>query len=166
MVKLHKQAKNKKSRITFVATFIVLIVVLSISMVLLMQKSERVEDRELENYVEMYLKKYKEVVEDNLHLVHDIKHVFFKYNNNPKAIYGVVSKNHGAAIVLKYNVTGETYWNIRVIDKPIEYYFWPNMSSDLSNLKIVKIASGESPYVLNSQISVKNFALLLVSEGA
>lgn len=166
MVKLLKKPKNKKSRIMFMATFIVLIMVLSISMVLLMQKPERVEDKELENYVETYLKKYKEVVEDNLHLVHDIEHVFFKYNNNPKAVYGVISKNHGAAIVLKYDATEEIYWNIRVIDKPIEYYFWPNMSSDLSNLKIVKIASSESPYVLNSQISIKNFALLLVSEEA
>ncbi len=49
-----------------------------------MQKTERVNDKELENYVEAYLKKYKEVVEDNLHLVHDIEHVFFKYNNNLK----------------------------------------------------------------------------------
>jgi hypothetical protein len=39
------------------------------------------------------------------------------------------------------------------------------MPSDLSNLKIVKIVSSDSPYVLNSQIIIKNFALLLANEG-
>jgi len=131
-----------------------------------MQENERVNNEDLKNYVEAYLRKYKEVVEDNLSLVHDIKHVFFKYNNYPKAVYGVISKNHGAAIVLKYDATEKNLWNITLIDKPIEYYFWPNMSSDLSSLKIIKIASSDSPYVLNSQISIKNFALILVSEGA
>jgi len=114
----------------------------------------------------LILENTRKFVEDNLSLVHDIKHVFFKYNNYPKAIYGVISKNHGAAIVLKYDTAEKIFWNITLIDKPIEYYFWPNMSSDLSSLKIIKIASSDSPYVLDSQISIKNFALILVSEGA
>ena len=163
MIRLIK-TKNRKSHIIFLATLIV--VTILIIWVSLMQKIERVNDKELENYVEAYLKKYKEVVEDNLHLVHDIEHVFFKYNNNPKVVYGIISKNRGTAIVLKYDATEKVCWDIKVIDRPIEYYFWPNMSSDSSNLKIVKIASSDSPYVLDSQISIKNFALLLVSEGA
>jgi hypothetical protein len=40
------------------------------------------------------------------------------------------------------------------------------MPSNLSNLKVVKIMSNEFPYILNSQIIIKNFALLLVSEKA
>jgi len=48
-------------------------------MVLLMQETERVDNEDLKNYVEAYLRKYKEVVEDNLNLVDDIEHVFFKY---------------------------------------------------------------------------------------
>jgi len=143
---------------------------LTISMVLLMHKPDRADEKDLESYAKAYLKKYKEVVEDNSLLLQGLEHVFFKYNNNPKAVYGVISKNHGAAIVFKYNSTEEAYWNYRLIDEPIEYYFWPNMSSDLSNLKIVKIArpraSSEFPYVLNSQISIKNSALLLVNEKA
>jgi len=148
------------------AMLIILFMTLIFMTVFLMGKVNRVDEKELKNYVESYLKKYKEVVEENLHLVHDIEYVFFKYNNNPKAIYGVISKNHGAAIVIKYDATEDVYWNIKIIDRPVEYYFWPNMSSDLNQLKIVKIASNESPYILDSQISIKNFALLLVSEGA
>ena len=41
--------------------------------------AERVNNEDLKNYVEAYLRKYKEVVEDNLNLVDDIEHVFFKY---------------------------------------------------------------------------------------
>jgi len=166
LIKLLKNLKIKQSQTLFVAAFIVLITVLIIGMVLLMRKPERVNNNELENYAKAYLKKYKEVVKDNFNLVHDIEHVFFKYNNNPKAVYGIISENHGTAIILEYDETEETYWNISVIDKPVEYYFWPNMPSDLSNLSIVKIESSESPYVLDSQVSIKNSALLLVSEGA
>jgi len=81
MIRLLKTKKGRR-RIIFLATLIV--VTILIIWVSLMQKTERVNDKELENYVEAYLKKYKEVVEDNLHLVHDIEHVFFKYNNNLK----------------------------------------------------------------------------------
>jgi len=151
--------------------FVVLLVALLISSLVLFviistQKSERVNEKELEDYVEAYLRKYKEIVEDNFHLVHDSEHIFFKYNNDPNSIYGVISKSHGAAIVLNYDTTEETYWDIRVIDKAIEYHFWPNMSSNLDDLEIIKVLSSESPYVLDSQIGIKNFGLLLVSEGA
>ncbi|MEM3550861.1 MAG: hypothetical protein QXQ94_05730 [Candidatus Bathyarchaeia archaeon] len=130
-----------------------------------MPKSEVVSERELKGYVETYLRKYKEIAEENLNLIHDIGHVFFKYNNIPKEVYGVVSKNHGAAVAFKYDsTTNETLWDYKLIDKSIEYHFWPNMSSDLSNLKVVKIVGSESPYVLDSQIGIKNFALLSVSE--
>ena len=149
---------------------VILLVVLLTSIVsfaiLSTPKSERVDEKELEGYVKAYLKEYKEIVEDNFHLVHDIEHIFFKYNNNPNRIYGSISKNHGAAIVLNYDTTEETYWDIRVIDEEIEYHFWPNMSSNLDDLEIIKIMSSESPYVLDSQIKIRNFGLLLVSEGA
>ena len=158
------KTKIRKRHIILLATLItVSLLIIGVS---LTQKNGIMSEKELENYVEAYLKKYKEVVEDNLHLVHDIENVFFKYNNNPRVVYGVISKDHGAAVVLKYEATEKVFWNIKVIDKPLEFYFWPNMSSDLNNLKIVKIASSDSPYVLNSQISIKNLALLLVSEGA
>jgi hypothetical protein len=88
-----------------------------------MRLSEIVGKKELENYVKAYLKKYKEIVEDNFPLIHDIKYVFFKYNNNPKEVYGIISKNHGTAVVIKYDSKGEIHWDIRTIDKPIEYYF-------------------------------------------
>jgi hypothetical protein len=158
------KSKKRKRNIIFLAILIVAII--SVIWVPSMQKNEVVNEMELKDYVKAYLGKYKEIVEANLHLVHDIKQIFFKYNSNPKIVYGIISKNHGAAVVLKYDTAENVYWDIKVIDKPIEYYFWPNMSSELSNLKIVKIASSESAYVLNSQISIKNFALLLVSEGA
>lgn len=149
---------------------VILLVVLLTSIVsfaiLSMQKPERVNEKELEGYVKAYLQEYKEIVEDNFHLVHDIEHIFFKYNNNPNEIYGYISKNHGAAIVLNYDTSEETYWDIRVIDKAIEYHFWSNMSSNLDDLEIIKILGSESPYVLDSQIKIRNFGLLLVSEGA
>ena len=160
---LKSLGNKKKVWTTFIVVSTILLIV-ALSVVLPMQKSERVDGEELENYARAYLKKYREVVEDNFHLVHDIEHVFFKYNNNPKVVYCVISRTHGAAILFKYNTTERTYWNIKVIDKPIEYYFWPNMSDDLSNLKIVKIIKSDSPYVLNSQINIKNFALLLVDK--
>lgn len=134
--------------------------------VLSTRKAEIVNEKELEGYVETYLKKYKEIVEDNFHLVHDNEHIFFKYNNDPNSIYGAISKSHGAAIVLDYNATAETYSDIRVIDKAIEYRFWPNMSSNLDDLEIIKVLGSESPYVLDSQIRIRNFGLLLVSDGA
>lgn len=68
---------------------LILLVVLLTSVasfaILSTQKPERVNEKELEGYVKAYLKKYKEIVEDNFNLVHDIEHVFFKYNNNPRA---------------------------------------------------------------------------------
>ena len=152
-------------------TYLVILLVVFLTSVvsfaiLSMPKPERVNEKELESYVEAYLKEYKEVVEDNFHLVHDIEHIFFKYNNNPKRIYGAVSQNHGAAIVLDYDTTEEPYWDVKVIDKAIEYYFWPNMSSNLKDLEVIKIIGSESPYVLDSQIRIRNFGLLLVSERA
>jgi len=125
-----------------------------------------VDGKDLEKYVEYYLGKYREVVEENLNLVHDVKHVFFKYNNSPKAVYGIISKTHGAAVVLKYDETEKAYWNVVVIDMPVEYYFWSNMSKDLKNLRVIKVVGSDSPYVLDSQIIIRNFGLLLVSEGA
>ena len=125
-----------------------------------------VNEAELKNYVEAYLKKYKEIVEENLHLVHNIKHVFFKYNNNPKKVLGLISRSHGAAVILKYETPGiyrTTYWEIKVIDEPIEYHFWPNMSTNLDTLNIIRIV-GNKVYILNSQISIKNFALLIVNK--
>jgi hypothetical protein len=153
------KTKIRKRHIILLATLItVSLLIIGVS---LTQKNGVVSEKELENYVVAYLRKYKEVVEDNLHLVHDIENIFFKYNNNPRVVYGVISKDHGAAIVLKYEATEKVFWNIKVIDKPLEFYFWPNMSSDLNNLKIVKIASSDSPYVLNSQISIKNFCVAI-----
>jgi len=133
---------------------------------LLPQKTERVDNKDLEKYVKCYLEKYREVVEENFNLVHDIKHVFFKYNNSPKAVCGIISKTHGAAVVLKYDEMEKAYWNVIVIDMPIEYYFWPNMSKELEELKVIKVVDSDSPYILNSQIIIRNFGLLLVSEGA
>ena len=124
------------------------------------------DGKDLEKYVEYYLGKYREVVEENLNLVHDVKHVFFKYNNSPKAVYGIISKTHGAAVVLKYDETEKAYWNVVVIDMPVEYYFWPNMSKELKNLIVIKVVGSDSLYVLDSQIIIRNFGLLLVSEGA
>jgi len=149
---------------------VILLVVLLTSVVsfaiLSTPKSERVNEKELESYVKAYLKKYKEIVEDNFNLVHDIQHIFFKYNNSPSRIHGCISKNRGAAIVLNYDTTEETCWDIRAIDEAIEYHFWSNMSSNLDDLEIIKILKSESPYVLDSQIKIRNFGLLLVSEGA
>lgn len=149
---------------------VILLVVLVTSVVsfviLSTPKPERVTKKELENYVRAYLEEYEEIVEDNFHLVGDIEHIFFKYNNYPNRIGGSISRNHGAAIVLDYDATEETYWDINVIDKAIEYHFWPNMSSNLDELEIIKILSSDSPYVLDSQIRIRNFGLLLVSEGA
>jgi len=51
-----------------------------------MQAPERVDEKELKEYVIAYLSKYRELVEENFHLVHDIEHVFFKYNNYPLAV--------------------------------------------------------------------------------
>jgi len=44
-----------------VVTLILLVVVLVIGMVSLMQENERVNNEDLKNYVEAYLRKYKEV---------------------------------------------------------------------------------------------------------
>jgi len=166
MNKLSKKYRDKKKVYLVIIFIVILIISANGSMKLITQKSKRVKDTDLRRYVEEYLKKYKEIVEENLPLVHNIQHVFFKYNNNPSIIYGIISKRHGAGIILRYDAIGGTHWRNEIIDQPIEYYFWPNMSSDYSNLKIVKIVGSDSPYILNQQISIKNFALLIVSEKA
>jgi len=59
-------------RLKFVVIFIVLIAVLITGVMLLPQKTERVDNKDLEKYVKCYLEKYREVVEENFNLVHDI----------------------------------------------------------------------------------------------
>lgn len=158
--------KRRYVVILLVVLLTICVIVFVVSLAILSDQRVLVNEKELEGYVEAYLKEYKDIVEANFLLVHDIEHIFFKYNNNPNRISGFISKNHGAAIVLDYDATERTYLDIRVIDTAIEYHFWPNMSSNLDDLEIIKILSSESPYVLDSQIRIRNFGLLLVSEGA
>ncbi len=169
---LRKKAETGRTRVirdrrTYLVILLVVFLASTVSFAILsMPKPERVTEEELESYIEAYFKEYKEVVENNFHLVHDVEHIFFKYNNNPSTINVVISRNRGAAIVLKYDTTEEAYWDSKVIDQAIEYYFWANMSSDLDDLQVIKVIGSESPYVLDSQIRIRNFGLLLVSEGA
>jgi len=145
---------------------VVLLVSLVYFTVLSTQGSDIVSAKELANYAQAYLREYKKIAEENMHLVHDIDDIFFKYNHNPTRIVGHISREHGTAIEFDYSSTEETDSLVRVIDKAIEYQFWPNMSTNLQELQIVKVLASESPYVLDSQIIIRNYALLLVSEGA
>jgi len=70
----------------YIFAILILIVVAVICVTILMQAPERVDEKELKEYVIAYLSKYRELVEENFHLVHDIEHVFFKYNNYPLAV--------------------------------------------------------------------------------
>jgi len=121
---------------------------------------------ELKNYLEEYLSQYVELVDENYALLsfpQSYLSNFSFYANPPTEIKGVISRSHGVALFFnssdrkaKVRITIEEVW------EPIEYYIWPDMPENTSDLESVLVKAGD--YHLDSPV-IYDYGLLYLEPG-
>jgi hypothetical protein len=127
-------------------------------------ESNVVSPKELEAYALEYQAQYTRLSDENVgltsHLTDFSNFTFFEFHDY--SITEVISSTHGAALFFDpLNKPNRIY--LEQISEPIEYYFWPEMTTDTKTLPIIRIAEGEYP--LDSTISAQ-YGLLYVDPEA
>lgn len=145
------------------AAFIFL-VALPLVILPLFVESNVISPEELEAYALEYQTQYTRLSDENAgltsHLTNLSNFAFFEFHDY--SITGVISSTHGAALFFDpSNKPNRIY--IKKISEPIEYYFWPKMTTDTKALPIIRVAEGEYP--LDSTISAQ-YGLLYVDPEA
>lgn len=101
---------------------IILLVVIIVFSFYLNGESSIVSKNEIKEYIDTYIFKYKQLVENNI--PESERNEYKLYSNNFGIVKGIISKSHGAAIFFNLPRGDST---IDIIDDKIEFYLWPNM---------------------------------------
>lgn len=122
--------KNKRVKITIIITAICFTVILFSSIIFYFKNTDiNVSQEEFKKYIEGYLLKYKQLVENNIPAENRSEFKFYK--NYPYEVKGIFSTSHGAAIFFNHSSTLKI--TIDTIDERIEFYMWPQMKEWWNN---------------------------------
>ena len=158
---------KKNMKYFFLALVILVVFLTAILVQPFFLKSERVSRKELKDYVEEYLSEYRQLIDKNMNLMifqSDLSNFTF-YWHYPNKIEGVISRTHGAGVFFNYSETEIVEIVIKEISEPIEYYLWPEMIKNTTDLPIIRIAEAATYYHLTDQVH-NDCALLYVDPGA
>ncbi len=109
---------------TLLASIFVVLIIIYLSIIYVYQNSY-VTDKEINNYAQTYIEKYKYLVETYISL--DNRTYLKFYNESPYFIRAAISITHGAG--LEFIPSKASYLKIEITDKQIEEYFFNgNMS--------------------------------------
>lgn len=161
MLLMIEQIRKNKKGIT------VILLILTISIIIyqyqiLNQNKQIVTPRELRIYINEYFSMYYNLVEENFGLfIVNFTNImpfdmFYRFNNNPNNLKGIISKSRGVAITYDYSENPTGLISIEKISDYIEYYFWPNMNRQLKDLGTVGVLSSEEFYESDSTVNVNN----------
>jgi len=155
-----KQTKNnvvvhvKKHKYAYLGTVIIITSLLLLLFVPpLFNNNSVVSTNDLRNYIEEYLSQYVKIVNENQPLDGIPNNLTFFWRP-PDEIVGVVSRSHGALVLFNYSQKNTRSITIKQFSLPIEYYIYPQMSTNISQLPSVRILKGV--YTLDSQINIPN----------
>jgi flagellar basal body-associated protein FliL len=155
---------------------IIVVIVLILATVVVIQPffshSSIVSHDELDGYFLIYLTEYGQLVEENMGLLDSgifqgnsssgSQNLTF-YWQRPYQVQGVISSFHGAALFLSRSSKEE--FEVTDSNEAIEYYFWPSMAKNTTNLPSIRILQATSYYVLDTQIAVDG-AVMYIDPGA
>lgn len=122
---------------------------------------------QLKDYASAYLAEYKTLYLDNTPLVAGSTTPYrFTFGiSPPNAITEIISFSHGALILFNSSTSSSFHVGGSTMNKPIEYYLWPNMPQNpqASGTGSVVIANGTYP--LDAPVTDPN-DLIVISPGA
>lgn len=150
-------------KLLFSIVFILLIILALVFISPFFVEGPTVSHEGLKNYIEEYLSEYRQFVDDNYALLAGNQSNFQFYIRYPNNIDGVISQTHGVAIFFNYSTNVGNQIKIQETKDPIEYYIWPSMPRNTSDLKWVLVKHGD--YHLDSQVSYY-YGLFYVEPGA
>jgi hypothetical protein len=110
-----------------------------------------VSNDDLRDYIEEYLSQYLKIVNENQPFDGIPNNLTFFWHT-PNKIEGVVSRSHGAVVFFNYSEGNTRSITVKEFSKPIEYYIYPQMSANISELPSVQVLKGV--YTVDSQINV------------
>jgi len=145
-------AYAKKHKYAFLASAIIIASVLLLLFVPPLFKNDSiVSTGDLRDYIEEYLSQYLKIVNENQPFDGISNNLTFFWHT-PNEIEGVVSRSHGAVVFFNYSEGKTRSITVKEFSKPIEYYIYPQMSANISELPSVRVLKGV--YTLDSQINV------------
>jgi hypothetical protein len=160
---------SRKRTLLILTTIVITVVIVNLLILSpFLTISSKISDSDLRNYSQEYLTQYRSLVE-----VHFSQLIFTQgnlsnfplYLSYPNKIVGVISRTHGAALFFDNSQTAGNETNIKEIPNPIEYYVWPFMPANTSELPWVLVKHADSDYILDSPIQIP-YGLLYVESGA
>jgi hypothetical protein len=145
-------AYAKKHKYAFLASAIIVASILLLLFVPPLFKNDSiVSTGDLRDYIEEYLSQYLKIVNENQPFDGISNNLTFFWHT-PNEIEGVVSLSHGAVVFFNYSEGKTRSITVKEFSKPIEYYIYPQMSANISELPSVRILKGVYP--LDSQINI------------
>jgi hypothetical protein len=163
-----------KKRWSLLAIIVVMVLILAIVVVIqpFFSYSSIVSHDELNGYFLTYLTEYAQLVEENMGLLNfgviqgnsssGSQNLTF-YWQRPYQVQGVISSVHGAALIL--NRSNKEEFEVAYSDEAIEYYVWPSMAKNTTNLPSIRVLKATSYYVLDTQVTAGN-AVMYIDPGA
>jgi len=163
-----------KKRWSLLAIIVVIVLILATVVVIqpFFNHSSIVSHDELNEYFLTYLTEYAQLVEENMGLLDfgmingnsssGSQNLTF-YWQRPYQVQGVISSVHGAALFL--NRSNREEFEVTDSNEAIEYYVWPSMAKNTTNLPSIRVLKATSYYVLDTQVTADG-AVTYIDPGA
>lgn len=166
---------NRKRKITQITLIFLIFLVLLLYIFFYLESKNNlrnenfiVSKEEFKEYIETYLSKYKQLVENNIPL--ESREEFKFYENYPYEVMGILSTSHGAAIF--FNHSSITKITVNIIEKRIEFYVWPQMEKWWNNAStyfvikkdekiIFPEQAGDDPIIITKGGRIEIFGVLI-----